>query len=145
MTIRIEKLDGDLATGAATTLESYRGAVLALALADNKDLVNASNLEGNVVQLFMLRPAGSAANQGNRMMIGTTVEKRKAAGLEVLGINLRHFESQDLRIKKQRTLQISDLQDNMPETANLETYAGRRLKGSQLFDIQSHGCLRILG
>src|SRR2546430_15315553 len=81
----------------------------------------------------MLRSPCTGADQGDRMMIGMAAQERKAAGLQLFRIDFGDLKAQDLRVEKQRTLQIGDLQDNMAETANLETYAGRRALNFSIF------------
>lgn len=55
MLVGVEKLHGDLATGSATPIERDRNIVFAQRFAHLEDLGKRRHLEGNVMQLGMLR------------------------------------------------------------------------------------------
>src|SRR6266508_5261125 len=104
MAIGIEKLHRDLTTRSAPPFKRDCGTLLAQPLAHVEDFGERSNLESDVMQLCMSRPSSAGANQRNRMMIGMATQERKAAGLQIFGVDFGHFKSQDLRIEKQRPL-----------------------------------------
>jgi len=120
MAIRVEKPHGNLTTRPAPPFKRDCGTLLAQPLAHVEDFGERSNLESYVMQLRVARSPSAGADQRNRMMIGMAAQERKAAGLQIFGIDFAHFKSQDLRIEKQRTLQVGYLQYNMAETANLK-------------------------
>jgi hypothetical protein len=96
------------------------------------------------MQLSMLRISRSTASKSDSMMIGIAAQKGKSSRLDILGINIRHFEPQDLRVETNGTIEVTHLQHHVPKTLYLERHARRWSQRSQLMDIYCHDRLAKL-
>ena len=118
--VRVAELDRELAAGAPAALEIDRDPVPAQMVARPHDIVEAADLEGDVVQLDILGRRRGRADEGDAVMVAVAAQKHHAARHHLLGIHVGDQEAQHLGVEPGRALDLLHIEHDMPDLADTE-------------------------
>ena len=125
--VGVEKLDRDLAAGAPASVEDDLHAVGLQVRARPHHLVEARDLEGEMVELVAVRGPAGAADERHAVMVGVAAQERHAAGHHGLGIDVRDLETEDPGVEVDRPPDVLHHQHHVADLPDLEGHPrGRR-------------------
>ena len=91
-------------------------------------LVEGRDLEGEVIELDIRRLGRHRADQRHAVVIRVAAQEHHAARHHLLGIDVGNAKPQHLDIEPRRALDIADIQDDVPDLADLERQPARPLQ-----------------
>jgi len=136
--VRVAELYGELAAGAAATIEVNLGAGGFQVLPRPEHFVQIADLKGHMVQLDITRRPIQPADQRQAMVIGAEAQEHHAAGHHLLAIDVRDLHPQHIDVEVDGAGEVCHLQHHMADFADTEGHAVRALAGGDRTGIEGH-------
>ena len=127
MVVRIAEFYGDLAAGPAAALKIDLNLIRAQAITGPDDFGECRDFKCEVMQLFVRGLSFAGADQRQAMMVCVAAQKNHPARHHRFGINIGDSQAEHLGVKSGGFLQVTDLQDDMTELADMKVHSVRRI------------------